>query len=54
MDVRMPGIGRCRAFRQIRRDQEDARVILMSAYSIEALKESALDDGAIAFPPQAA
>lgn len=52
MDVRMPGIDGVEAFRQIRRHQDDARVILMSAYSIEALKESALDDGAIAFLPK--
>ncbi len=52
MDVRMPGIDGVEAFRQIRQHQEGARVILMSAYSIEALKEAALDDGAIAFLPK--
>lgn len=49
MDVRMPGIDGVEAFRQIRRHQEGVRVILMSAYSIDALKEAAIDDGAIAF-----
>ena len=49
MDVRMPGINGVEAFRQIRRHQEGVRVILMSAYSIDALKEAALDDGAVAF-----
>lgn len=49
MDVRMPGMGGVEAFRLIRRHQEGVRVILMSAYSVEALKEAALDEGAIAF-----
>jgi DNA-binding NtrC family response regulator len=49
MDVRMPGMSGVEAFRQIRRHQEGVRVILMSAYSIEDLKEAALDEGAIAF-----
>jgi len=49
MDVRMPGIDGVEAFRQIRRHKEGIRVILMSAYSIDALKEAALDEGAIAF-----
>ena len=49
MDVRMPGIGGVEAFRQIRRHQEGIRVILMSAFSVDALKEAALDEGAIAF-----
>lgn len=52
MDVRMPGIDGVEAFRRIRRHQEGVRVILMSAYSIESLKEAALDDGAIAFLPK--
>ena len=49
MDVRMPGIGGVEAFRKIRRHQEGVRVILMSTYSMDALKEAALDEGAIAF-----
>jgi DNA-binding NtrC family response regulator len=49
MDVRMPGMNGVEAFRQIRRQAESIRVILMSAYSIEDLKEVALDEGAIAF-----
>ncbi|MFH1884556.1 MAG: response regulator [Planctomycetota bacterium] len=49
MDVRMPGIDGVEAFRQIRRHKEGVRVILMSAYSVDALKEAALDEGAIAF-----
>jgi two-component system response regulator HydG len=49
MDVRMPGIDGVEAFRQIRRHKEGVRVILMSAYSIDALREAALDEGAIAF-----
>lgn len=49
MDVRMPGMGGVEAFRQIRRHQEGVRVILMSAYSVEDLKEAAIDEGAIAF-----
>jgi len=49
MDVRMPGIDGVEAFRQIRRHQEGVRVILMSAFSVDALKEAALDEGAIAF-----
>jgi two-component system, NtrC family, response regulator HydG len=52
MDVRMPGMNGVEAFRQIRRHQEAVRVIMMSAYSIEDLKEAALDEGAIAFLPK--
>jgi two-component system response regulator HydG len=49
MDVRMPGIDGVEAFRRIRRHQEGVRVILMSAYGLEELKQAALDEGAIAF-----
>jgi DNA-binding NtrC family response regulator len=49
MDVRMPGINGVEAFRRIRRHQPGVRVILMSAYSVEALRDAALDEGAIAF-----
>jgi len=49
MDVRMPGMDGVEAFRQIRRHQEGVRVILMSAYGMDALRDAALDEGAIAF-----
>ena len=49
MDVRMPGIDGVEAFRHIRRHQEGVRVILMSAYGIDALRDAALDEGAVAF-----
>lgn len=52
MDVRMPGIDGVETFRQIRRHQEGVRVILMSAYSVDALRDAALDEGAIAFLPK--
>ncbi len=49
LDVRMPGVDGVTAFRQIRRHQEGIRVILMSAYGLDELKQAALDDGAVAF-----
>ena len=49
MDVRMPGINDIEAFHKIRRHKEGVKIILMSAYTIDDLKHSALDDGAIAF-----
>jgi two-component system, NtrC family, response regulator HydG len=49
LDVRMPGIGGVEVFRQIRRHQEGVRILMMSAYSVDDMKEIALDQGAIAF-----
>ena len=52
MDVRMPGINGVEAFRRIRRHRAGVRVIMMSAYSVDDLKQAALDEGAIAFLPK--
>lgn len=52
LDVRMPGMNGVEAFRRIRLHQENVRVIMMSAYSVDELKEVALDEGAIAFLPK--
>ncbi len=49
LDVRMPGIDGVETFRQIRQHQEDVRVIMMSAYTMEDAKTTALEQGAIAF-----
>lgn len=49
MDVRMPGISGVEAFREIRREQVGARIILMTAYSVNELKREALEEGAVAF-----
>lgn len=52
MDVRMPGINGVEAFRRIRKHNEGVRVIMMSAYSVDDLKQAAIDEGAIAFLPK--
>lgn len=49
LDVRMPGIDGVETFRRIRRHNESVRVVMMSAYSMDDLKRSALEEGAIAF-----
>ena len=45
----MPGIDGVEAFRQIRRHREGVRVIMMSAFSMDDMKNAALEEGAIAF-----
>jgi len=49
MDVRMPGLNGVDTFRRIRRHQEGIKVILMSAYGVDELKRTALEEGAVAF-----
>jgi len=49
MDVRMPGLDGVEALRRIRQHKKDVKVIMMSAYGVDELKQEALDAGAIAF-----
>lgn len=49
MDLRMPDLDGVAAFRQLRSYQHSARVIFMSAYGLDDLKQMALEEGAIAF-----
>jgi len=49
LDVRMPGMGGLETLRRIRRHDDTARIIMMSAYSADPLKRSALQEGAVAF-----
>jgi DNA-binding NtrC family response regulator len=49
LDVRMPGLDGVEAFRRLRQHQGGARVLLMSAYGVDDLKQLALEEGAVAF-----
>lgn len=48
MDIKMPGINGVEAFKEIKRIDEDAAVVMMTAYSVEELIKEALAQGAFA------
>jgi len=52
MDVRMPGINGVEAFRRIREHNASARVVLMSAFTVDDLRRVALEEGAAALLPK--
>ena len=47
MDVRMPGMNGVESFFEIRKIKPDAKVMMMTAYSVEQLLEQAVDGGAL-------
>jgi len=49
LDVRVPGIDGVETFRRLRRRQPGLRVVMMSAYGRDDLKQIALEEGAAAF-----
>ncbi len=49
MDVRMPGIDGLETLRRIKDSVHSTRIIMMSAYSVEELKQRAIQEGAMAF-----
>lgn len=49
MDIRMPGLDGVAAFRALRVYQHNTRMIFMSAFGLDDLKQMALEEGAIAF-----
>jgi len=49
LDVRMPGLSGVETYRKIKTFSREARVIMMSAYSVDEIKLEALREGAIAF-----
>lgn len=49
MDIRMPDLNGVETYMRIKDDTMGARVILMSAFSVDELKQEALEAGAIAF-----
>jgi DNA-binding NtrC family response regulator len=48
MDIKMPGINGVQTFREIRKINPEAVVIMMTAYSVEDLVREALEEGAYA------
>jgi two-component system response regulator HydG len=48
MDIKMPGINGVQAFREIKKIDPEAVVIMMTAYSVEDLVSEALGEGAYA------
>lgn len=48
MDIRMPGINGVQTFREIKKINPGAAVIMMTAYSVEDLVREALEEGAYA------
>jgi len=48
MDIKMPGINGVQTFREIKRIDPEAAVIMMTAYSVEDLVKEALKEGAYA------
>ena len=48
MDIKMPGINGVQTFREIKKIDPDAAVIMMTAYSVEDLVKEALEEGAYA------
>ena len=49
MDVRLPGINGVEALKKIKKQRKDARVIMMSAFSMDELKRKAIHEGALTF-----
>ena len=47
MDFRMPGMNGVESFFEIRKIKPDAKVMMMTAYSVEHLLEQAMDGGAL-------
>ena len=52
MDVRMQGINGVEAFRRMKSLSNSVKVILMSAFSVDEIKEESLEEGAVAFLPK--
>jgi DNA-binding NtrC family response regulator len=48
MDIKMPGINGVQTFREVKKINPEAVVIMMTAYSVEDLVKEALEEGAYA------